>query len=72
MVMTRRQSEIEEKLDLTKNQAPGQMEAISAGEEQQKVAEFQSPAEVTRHARRALKVAVASEIIPRWACSSIG
>ncbi|HEX3989001.1 MAG TPA: hypothetical protein VHZ30_06190, partial [Verrucomicrobiae bacterium] len=51
--LTRRQSEIEEKLDLTKNQAPSQVEADSAEEGQQKVAESQSPAEVTRHARRA-------------------
>ena len=37
--LTRRQSEIEDKLDLTKNQAPSQAEAVSAGESEQKISE---------------------------------
>ena len=34
--LTRRQSEIEEKLDLTKNQAPSQADALSAGDDEPK------------------------------------
>jgi hypothetical protein len=34
--LTRRQSEIEEKLDLTKNQAPSQVEAVSVNESEEK------------------------------------
>ncbi len=37
--LTRRQSEIEEKLDLTKNQAPSQVDAVSADEREQKKSE---------------------------------
>ena len=40
--LTRRQSEIEEKLDLTKNQAPSQVEAVSAGDDEQKNSENQT------------------------------
>jgi hypothetical protein len=40
--LTRRQSEIEEKLDLTKNQAPSQAEAVDGGNEE-KIAETQNP-----------------------------
>jgi hypothetical protein len=40
--LTRRQGEIEEKLDLTKNQAPSQAEAVAAGDEEQKNSETQT------------------------------
>jgi chromosome segregation ATPase len=40
--LTRRQSEIEEKLDLTKNQAPSQVEAGPADEANQKMVETQT------------------------------
>ncbi|MCI0744588.1 MAG: hypothetical protein L0Y58_04195, partial [Verrucomicrobia subdivision 3 bacterium] len=36
--LTRRQNEIEERLDLTKNQAPSQADAVSADEHEQKIA----------------------------------
>jgi hypothetical protein len=45
--LTRRQSEIEEKLDLTKNQAPSQVEAADGGNEE-KIAETQNPKRVKR------------------------
>ncbi len=50
--LCRRQSEIEEKLDLTKNQAPSQVETETFDEAQQKTAETQSPAADTRPKRR--------------------
>jgi hypothetical protein len=40
--LTRRQSDIEEKLDLTKNQAPSQVEAVSAGDDEQRNSENQT------------------------------
>ena len=43
--LTRRQSEIEEKLDLTKNQAPSQAEAADGGNEEQNT-ETQNPKRV--------------------------
>ena len=51
--LTRRQSEIEEKLDLTKNQAPSQVEAVSASDEEQKFSENQTQTHSPRRARRA-------------------
>ena len=45
--LTRRQSEIEEKLDLTKNQAPSQVEAADGGNEE-KIAETQNSKRVKR------------------------
>ena len=51
--LTRRQSEIEEKLDLTKNQAPSQAEAVSAGEDEPKNSERQTKTRSPRHARGA-------------------
>ena len=50
--LTRRQSEIEEKLDLTKNQAPSQAEAPSFDEATEATAEKQTAKEVVRHTRR--------------------
>jgi hypothetical protein len=47
-----RQSEIEEKLDLTKNQAPSQADATTDDEVQEKVTERQTPAEPVRHRKR--------------------
>jgi hypothetical protein len=47
----RRQSEIEEKLDLTKNQAPSQVDAVSGDNEESKNSETQKLTE-TRHKRR--------------------
>ena len=52
--LTRRQSEIEEKLDLTKNQAPSQVEAEPAESVGQKPSEHHSQKNhQPRHARRA-------------------
>lgn len=49
--LTRRQSEIEEKLDLTKNQAPGQVEAVAAGDDEQKFSENQTQKPSSHRAR---------------------
>jgi len=51
--LTRRQSEIEEKLDLTKNQAPSQVEADSADPIEQKNSEAKNVVKTVRHKRRA-------------------
>lgn len=51
--LTRRQSEIEEKLDLTKNQAPSQAEADSIDTNDQKITEKQTPTQPTRKTRKA-------------------
>jgi hypothetical protein len=51
--LTRRQSEIEEKLDLTKNQAPSQVEAGAASENEQTNSENQTQKHSARRARGA-------------------
>jgi hypothetical protein len=51
--LTRRQSEIEEKLDLTKNQAPSQVEAESADDSAQRISETQGVAKTIRQKRHA-------------------
>jgi tetrahydromethanopterin S-methyltransferase subunit G len=51
--LSRRQSEIEEKLDLTKNQAPSQADATTDDEVQEKATERQTPAEHAHHRKRA-------------------
>ena len=51
--LTRRQSEIEEKLDLTKNQAPSQAEAVSDGDDEPKNSENQTKKHSPRHTRGA-------------------
>jgi N12 class adenine-specific DNA methylase/SAM-dependent methyltransferase len=51
--LTRRQGEIEEKLDLTKNQAPSQVEADSADPNEQKNTETQTKTHSPRPKRRA-------------------
>ncbi|MBI3414867.1 MAG: DEAD/DEAH box helicase family protein [Verrucomicrobia bacterium] len=51
--LTRRQSEIEEKLDLTKNQAPSQVDADALDETAQKNSEKQTHAHSPRPKRRA-------------------
>ncbi|MEI6083700.1 MAG: DEAD/DEAH box helicase [Verrucomicrobiota bacterium] len=48
----RRQSEIEEKLDLTKNQAPSQAAAMTDDEVQEKTTERQTPAEAAHRRKR--------------------
>jgi hypothetical protein len=50
--LTRRQSEIEDKLDLTKNQAPSQVEAVSTGDDEQKNSEKQTQTHSHRPDRR--------------------
>ena len=50
--LCRRQCEIEEKLDLTKNQAPSQAEAVSGDDNEVKNSEIQRAAEGVRHKRR--------------------
>ena len=50
--LCRRQSEIEDKLDLTKNQAPSQADATTADEVQEKTTERQTPSERVRHLNR--------------------
>jgi prefoldin subunit 5 len=54
--LTRRQGEIEEKLDLTKNQAPSQAEAADGGNEE-KIAETQNPKWV-KHPKHHVSVTV--------------
>jgi predicted nucleic acid-binding Zn-ribbon protein len=54
--LTRRQGEIEEKLDLTKNQAPSQAEAVDGGNEE-KTAETQNPQWV-KHPKHHVSVTV--------------
>src|SRR3989442_12524043 len=51
--LSRRQSEIEEKLDLTKNQAPSQVEAESPDDTTKKNSETQHVTETVRQKRRA-------------------
>ena len=51
--LTRRQNEIEEKLDLTKNQAPSQAETTSAGDDEQRNVEKQTQTNSPRRTRRA-------------------
>ncbi len=51
--LTERQADIEEKLDLTKNQAPSQMEDAVVEENEEKIATKQTPKETTRRAARA-------------------
>jgi len=51
--LTRRQSEIEEKLDLTKNQAPSQVEADSPEGNAQSISENRTQTHSSRRARRA-------------------
>ena len=51
--LSRRQDEIEEKLDLTKNQAPGQVDADSPDENAQKNSETQNVAKTIRQKRHA-------------------
>ena len=51
--LTRRQSEIEEKLDLTKNQAPSQVEAVAVGDDEQTNSEKQTQKQSSRRARGA-------------------
>ena len=51
--LTRRQGEIEEKLDLTKNQAPSQVEADSTEADEQKKTEKQTQTHSPRSKRRA-------------------
>ncbi|HXR48316.1 MAG TPA: hypothetical protein VN784_12840 [Candidatus Limnocylindrales bacterium] len=51
--LTRRQSEIEEKLDLTKNQAPSQVDADAPDEAAQKNSEKQTQAHSPRPRHRA-------------------
>jgi len=55
--LTRRQSEIEEKLDLTKNQAPSQVEAASVDESEEKNAETQNKRNAVRPKQR-MKISV--------------
>jgi hypothetical protein len=50
--LTRRQSEIEEKLDLTKNQAPCQVEAASVDEKEEKNLKTQNKANAVRPKHR--------------------
>ena len=52
--LSKRQSEIEEKLDLTKNQAPSQVEAESADENEENKSRKQVQAHSPGHARRAV------------------
>ncbi len=50
--LCRRQSEIEEKLDLTKNQAPSQAEAVSVEDSEQKTSQAQTQTASARRSRR--------------------
>ena len=50
--LAQRQSEIEEKLDLTKNQAPSQVDAVADNEMEEKNSQQQSQAKSNQHARK--------------------
>jgi hypothetical protein len=50
--LSRRQDEIEEKLDLTKNQAPSQVDAVSGDDNEPKNSETQNVAETIRYRKR--------------------
>jgi len=50
--LAKRQSEIEEKLDLTKNQAPSQVDAVADSENEEKNPEQQTQTKSNRQARR--------------------
>ena len=50
--LTRRQAEIEDKLDLTRNQAPSQVEAVSLDSNEMKNSEAQGVTEPSQHKRR--------------------
>jgi hypothetical protein len=50
--LVKRQSEIEEQLDLTKNQAPNQFEAVADNENDEKKFEKQTQAKSTRRVRQ--------------------
>ncbi|HUA39902.1 MAG TPA: hypothetical protein VMA35_16020, partial [Candidatus Sulfopaludibacter sp.] len=50
--LAQRQSEIEEKLDLTKNQAPSQVDAVAENENEEKNLQQQTQAKSTRRAQR--------------------
>ena len=52
MTPRRRQIEIEENLDLTKNQAPSQVDALSADDNESKNSETQNIAGTVRHKKR--------------------
>src|SRR5262249_28649049 len=54
--LSRRQNEIEEKLDLTKNQAPSQVEAVSAAENELKNCERQQNVRRRRYAGVTVKL----------------
>ncbi|HUZ08193.1 MAG TPA: helicase, partial [Candidatus Paceibacterota bacterium] len=51
--LVQRQAEIEEKLDLTKNQAPSQMEEVNADENEEKNSQQQTQTKSNRQTRRA-------------------
>jgi hypothetical protein len=51
--LSRRQSEIEEKLDLTRNQAPSQVDVVCEIDDEAKNSEIESVAKAGRHKRRA-------------------
>lgn len=51
--LTKRQAEIEEKLDLTKNQAPSQVEEVPDGETEQKISPQQIQPKIKERSRRA-------------------
>jgi hypothetical protein len=51
--LVKRQSEIEEQLDLTKNQAPNQLEAVADSENDEKKTQQQCQANSNRQSRKA-------------------
>ena len=50
--LVKRQSEIEEKLDLTKNQAPNQLEAVADNENDEKNSQQQTETKTNRQTRK--------------------
>jgi len=52
--LARRQSEIEEQLDLTKNQAPSQIEDASEDETEEKISQQQTQTKSAGQTRRAV------------------
>jgi len=56
--LTRRQSEIEEKLVFTKDQAPSQVDVVCEIDDEAKNSEVQNVAKAVRHKRRGVKPSI--------------
>ena len=66
--LSRRQSEIEEKLDLTKNQAPSQVDVVCEIDDEAKNSEIQNVRETVRHIKALGSVRMKLGVRKRQAC----